>query len=245
MTPAPRLVFLHGFTGSSRSFDPLRWRDAQAPLLTGHGPTPDLSSQSFVEEVQRVARLVDRGASAVRLLGYSMGARVALGLALEHPRLVSRLTLIGVNPGLATESEREGRLAWEARWQDVLEVDGLAVFEHKWRALPLFASQARLSSEVREAQRAERLSHTAWGLSHALTVLGLGSMPNLWPRLGELRCPVDLLVGDQDTKFLGIARDIQGHVPHAELISLSGVGHNPLLEAPAHIREFLHVTGSS
>jgi len=242
----PALVLLHGFTGNARSFAPLGLLGAYTPLLTGHGPSPDLTSQSFEEEVERIAALILRHNAPVHLVGYSMGARVALGLALDHPELVGRLSLIGVNPGLATDSDRQERLSWEARWQDILEMDGLAVFEHKWSSLPLFASQTRLPAHVQAAQRAERLNHAALGLSHALSVLGLASMPNLWPRLSQLRLPTHLIVGDLDEKFKTIAQIMCDHSTRFHVTHLPQVGHNPLLEAPKRVRALLlaPLTGS-
>jgi len=239
VTQEPALVLLHGFTGNARSFSALGLKHAHTPLLTGHGPSPDLTSQSFDQEVERIARALSRHAAPVHLVGYSMGARVALGVALQHPLLVERLSLLGVNPGLQTEVERQERLNWESRWQDVLEVDGLAVFEHKWSALPLFASQARLPAAVQAAQRAERLGNTAWGLSHALSVLGLASMPNLWPQLHQLRLPVQLIVGEFDQKFLDIAQTMSNHSELFRVTCLPQVGHNPVLEAPERVRALL------
>lgn len=239
MTSGLALVLLHGFTGNTRSFSGLKLSHAHTPLLTGHGPSPDLTSQSFDQEVNRIARTLARNSAPVHLVGYSMGARVALGVALQHPALVGQLSLIGVNPGLQNEAEQQERLNWETRWQDVLEVDGLAVFEHKWSALPLFASQSRLPADVQAAQRAERLGHTAWGLSHALSVLGLASMPNLWPQLGEVRFPVHLIVGEFDQKFFDIAQAMCSHSDHFRVTCLPQVGHNPVLEAPERVRALL------
>jgi 2-succinyl-6-hydroxy-2,4-cyclohexadiene-1-carboxylate synthase len=230
---------LHGFTGNACSFAPLGLPDAHTPLLTGHGPAPHLLSQSFGQEVERIAAVVQRRSAPVHLVGYSMGARVALAVALDHPALIAQLSLVGVNPGLQTDPERQARLNWEARWQDVLEVDGLAVFEHQWSSLPLFSSQARVSAEVHAAQRAERLRHTAWGLSHALSVLGLAAMPNLWPRLPDLRVPTQLIVGELDEKFLNIAQVMCDQCARCRLLCMPQVGHNPIIEAPEELRALL------
>lgn len=236
MNPAPPLVLLHGFTGTAHSFDRLELAETHCPLLAGHGPDPHLDGTSFADEVQRLACYVERLGRPAHVVGYSMGARVALGLALARGELIERLTLIGVNPGLRSETERQERLAWESRWQDVLDVDGLAVFEHKWHNQPLFASQQSLPPMTLAEQKRQRLSHTARGLSHALEILGLGVMPDLWPLLSELSGSVQLLVGARDEKFGGIAAQMSELVPHLQLNRLPNVGHNPLLEAPDLVR---------
>jgi 2-succinyl-6-hydroxy-2,4-cyclohexadiene-1-carboxylate synthase len=227
------VVALHGFTGTPRAFTSLDVPVALSPYLAGHGPDPDLSAQSFSDEVGRIAQLIrSRLSGPVHLLGYSMGARVALGLLVDSPELFHSATLLGPNPGLSTEDERQERLGWEARWIDILEQDGLAVFEHRWRSLPLFQSQESLPPHSQEAQRTERMSHTALGLAHAMTVLGLGSMPNLWPALSLVQVPVTVVTGELDEKFSRITDQITSVAPQFSVVRLPGVGHNPLLERP-------------
>ncbi len=235
---APLTVALHGFTGTPAAFAPLRLNAIWTPRLTGHGPDPALESQSFDEEVDRIAStLVKRTSRPARILAYSMGARVALGLLVRHPRLFQDATLVGVNPGLESEAARQDRLGWESRWIDVLEQDGLAVFEHQWSAQPIFKSQGTLPPRSQDAQRSARLSHTAAGLVHALHVLGLGSMPNYWPRLSELRVPTTLVHGELDEKFAAIGRRAHASCPHIRSVAIRGVGHNPFLEAPDVLRQ--------
>lgn len=237
------LVALHGFTGSPRAFESLGLPVAWAPALCGHGADPDVSAARFSDEVARLRRgLAARFHQPVSLLGYSMGARLGLGLALESPQLFSRIMLLGVNPGLESENAQQERLGWEARWIDILEQDGLAVFEHRWSRLPLFDSQHSLPPRSQDAQRTLRMSHTAAGLAHAMNVLGLGSMPNHWPLLTAIRRPIHLVVGSLDEKFLGIAERMQRSNGQFVVHVLKGVGHNPLLEAPERVAQLMRST---
>lgn len=236
--PAP-LVLLHGFTGTNHSFDALALDGAHVPLLAGHGSEPILTTHSFDEEIERISHQLHQFGKRVHLVGYSMGARVALGLCLAHPELIECLTLIGVNPGLEDQGERAARLAWEARWQDVLQKEGLPAFEEQWRNQSIFSSQASLLLQTLDEQKKQRLSHTAQGLSHALGMLGLGSMPNLWPRLNDLETAVQIVVGEKDEKFKAIALKMTALNPRLALVEMSGVGHNPLLEAPERLRHFI------
>lgn len=234
------LVCLHGFTGTPDAFAPLCLESIWRPRLTGHGPDPDLTSQTFDDEVARIARGMEtRAQESVHLVAYSMGARVSLGLIERYPHLFRRATLVGVNPGLETEEARQDRLGWEARWIDVLEQDGLAVFEHQWSIQPLFKTQETIPPRSQEAQRSARLGHTAAGLVHALHVLGLGSMPNFWPRLADLQVPLTLIHGELDEKFAQITQRVKSLCPRIESIAIPGAGHNPFLEAPSAIRELI------
>lgn len=237
------VVALHGFTGASDSFEKLKLQkrgyQVIAPYLTGHGPSPDLSSRNFEDEVARIATLAERFPAPRHLLGYSMGARVALGLGLDYPSLFRSLTLIGVNPGLDDQQAREARRAWEERWIGVLEQDGLAVFEYHWSRLPLFSSQQRLSGVELQRQKETRLRHSARGLGHALEVLGLSRMPDFWPRLSLLRCPVRIVTGSEDAKFQAIAQQMARLMPQAQVVIVDSAGHNALLEAPDDVGEAL------
>ncbi len=234
------LVCLHGFTGTPDAFIPLGVPVFWAPRLSGHGPDPDLSAETFEAEVDRIAQgLTRRTEQKVHLVAYSMGARVALGLIHRFPTLFCRATLVGVNPGLESEFARQDRLGWEARWIDILEQDGLAVFEHRWKQQPIFSTQGSIPPRSQDAQRSARLSHTAAGLVHALNVLGLGSMPNYWPILPQLVVPLDLVFGALDEKFAAISTRAQSLCPTARAVAIPAVGHNPFLEAPLALRELL------
>ena len=227
---------LHGFAGGPDDFLRLDLPRVHAPWLTGHGPTPDCSALSYEEEIERQAAQLRQLGCAVHVVGYSMGARLALGLALAHPGLVARLSLIGVNPGLMSESERCERRAWEQSWIHLLQTEGVRAFERKWSQLPLFSSQRQLPETVLRRQRASRENHTAAGLSHALSVLGLAAMPNLWAKLSRLGMKTELVVGALDEKFRNIALEMADRVPSLRVFALPGIGHNPLIEAPQVIR---------
>jgi 2-succinyl-6-hydroxy-2,4-cyclohexadiene-1-carboxylate synthase len=238
------LICLHGFTGAPETFAPLGLPIALSPYLAGHGPNPDFTTQTFREEVTRLAgaieeRLTTRG----HLLGYSMGARVGLGLLLDYPHLFVSASLVGAQPGLSSESERRERLAADAQWIDLLETQGVDRFVERWAEQPVFSSQASLPVAVLEEQRRARRGHSQSGLCHALRVLGLGAMPNFWPRLGELEVPTTLLIGARDEKFGAIAQRAVTKSAYVECLVVPKAGHNPLLEAPelvrGHLQDFL------
>ena len=228
---------LHGFTGG-----PSQW-EAIAPgthlALLGHAPaTSARGGESFEGEVERIAAAL-ADASARHLAGYSMGARVALGVALRRPRGLERVTLIAPHPGLADDGERRLRLAAEEALIVDLERGDIDTFVASWEALPMWDSQRRLAPSVLASQRALRRGHDPRQLAAALRALGLARQPNYWPALSALDVPVTLVVGALDAKFTALARDAVERLPLAELVILEGVGHNPLLEAPDTLRELL------
>ncbi|MCA9603726.1 MAG: alpha/beta fold hydrolase [Myxococcales bacterium] len=240
-------VFLHGFLGRPASWDGIVRRlgpstHAIRPSLFGHGAVPPTSPEiAFDDEVDRIANLVEReGARGAHVVGYSMGARVALGLVVRHPHLVERATLIGVHPGLDAEDERaERRREDEAQAKDVI-ARGMDAFVTSWEALPMPESQrATLHPDVQDAQRAVRASHLEGGVAAALRSLGLGAMPSRWAALPTVRVPVDLVVGELDAKFRALAERAAEALPVSRVTVVPAVGHNVVLEAPDALRDVL------
>ena len=176
------------------------------------------------------------------LLGYSLGARVGLGLLVRFPGLLASATLVGVNPGLQTESERQERRQADRSWIELLETDGVDGWISQWEALPLFQTQQRLRAEQLEAQRQLRRAHTAQGLQASLRELGLAQMPNYWSELASIPTPVTLVVGQEDEKFTQLAQATVGHLTSGRVVVIPDAGHNPILEAPAAVGRLLAET---
>jgi 2-succinyl-6-hydroxy-2,4-cyclohexadiene-1-carboxylate synthase len=243
------LVLIHGFTGSPASFDELVPRllarrprlRSYRPTLLGHGEIPCKSQlQRFEQEVDRLAGEIQRaGLAGSYLCGYSLGARVALGLLARHAYLFSGATLIGVHPGLSSLAERAARVGSDERWCQLLLRGGLRAFLAAWQAQPMFETQRRLSRARAAAQARIRAAHDALGLIRSLRVLGLGQMPDYRAVLLSTRMALRLVVGARDDKFVAIARELARAAPSVELDLVRGAGHNVLLEAPEHVENVL------
>src|SRR6266511_1580140 len=104
-----RVVLVHGFTQTLAAMEPLatRLRDRHELVrvdLPGHGgSTPPLVGFA------KAAALLGEAGGAAAYLGYSLGGRLCLRLALDRPELVRALVLIGASPGLDDPVERAGR----------------------------------------------------------------------------------------------------------------------------------------
>ena len=236
------LLALHGFTGSPRSWDFLPDQPNVrrfAPALVGHLDShADSSVLDFEAEVDRLARL-SAEPSALHVVGYSLGARLALGLALRHPARVARLTLISGHPGLDSDAERSERRAADERWCELLLTRGSHAFVDAWQAQPLWNTQARLDRATLDRKRAERLSHDPAGLARSLRVTGLGQMPSYRRHLMQIQVPLTIVAGGLDDKFRNLAQQMAKTVAHAELTIVDGAGHDLLLERPEFITEVI------
>jgi 2-succinyl-6-hydroxy-2,4-cyclohexadiene-1-carboxylate synthase len=236
------ILMLHGFTGSADS-----WIDVAKALanrfqciavdITGHGRTSapmDISAYTMENVCADLLQVMSKlGHDKFHVLGYSMGGRLALCLALTAPWRVLSLCLESASPGLQTEQERALRRASDERLADEIEQYGVEVFVKKWEQLPLFATQARLPESVRLAQRNIRLSQRKVGLANSLRGMGTGVQPNLWGRLGELNMPVLLVTGALDEKFCHIAERMLREMPVGRHITIADAGHTVHMEQTA------------
>jgi len=236
------ILLLHGFTGDGDA-----WR-AHAPALSrhatvvavdliGHGRSdaPGDPTRYGMERcvADLLAALDHLDMSRVAVLGYSMGARVALHLAAAAPNRVSALILESGSPGLAAEEERRARRDGDEALAARIERDGVEAFVDYWEALPLFGTQRRAPPAVRFMRRQQRLRNSAIGLANSLRGMGTGAQASLWDRLGEIHTPTLLIVGALDDKFRVIGRAMDAALPHARLAIVPDAGHAVHLEQPA------------
>jgi 2-succinyl-6-hydroxy-2,4-cyclohexadiene-1-carboxylate synthase len=171
--------------------------------------------------------IAERGGRAA-YVGYSMGARFALHVALAHPERVDALVLIGGTAGIDDASARAERRADDEERAARLERDGVDSFLETWLALPLFAG---LTAETQF--RSERKENTVDGLASSLRAAGTGSQDSLWSRLGELTMPVLLVAGADDAKFTAEAQRMGASIgDNATIESVPRAGHSAHLENP-------------
>jgi len=232
------IVVLHGFSGSAA---------AMAPLIA-HLPTPVLAlnlpghGAGYVSDNPAdytMAAAVDGVVSATAhlkpfvLVGYSMGGRVALHLALGHPDRVAALALIGSRSGIDNPAKRAARIAADEALATRLEAEGIKWFANYWANQPLFATQRyRLSARQQTEVQAQRLACNPQGLALSLRGMGAGAVEPVSYRLGELDMPCALIVGTDDTKFTAIAHQMATAIPKSKVSPIPNAGHATHLEAP-------------
>ena len=238
-----RLVLVHGFTQTRRAWAGLAAAlhadgyDVIAVDAPGHGEASmlDLDLPAGAEALGRTGGLAT-------YVGYSMGGRLALHLAVAQPDLVERLVLVSSTAGIDDEATRATRRADDERRAAELERDGVAAFLERWLALPLFAD---LPAD--KAQLADRLENTATGLASSLRLAGTGAQQSLWPQLTSLAMPVLLVAGLHDAKFTALAHEMAALIPRSTVAIIPEAGHVVHLERPdaflAALRRWLDATG--
>lgn len=240
------LLLLHGFTGSSANWHPHMDRFGEhyhttAVDLIGHGQT-DAPLESTRYRMERsaadlAALIIEHLNPPIHLLGYSMGGRLALYLALAYPELCRTLILESASPGLPDPAARDTRRAQDDALADRIVNDGIPAFIDFWEAIPLFHTQRRLPAERQDRLRNQRLANRPEGLANSLRGMGTGVQPSLWDRLTELIHPTLLLTGELDDKFVQIADQMAQSIPTASRINIPHAGHTVHLESPVTFQD--------
>jgi 2-succinyl-6-hydroxy-2,4-cyclohexadiene-1-carboxylate synthase len=243
----PTIVFLHGFTGTSNSFQSVFSQVEKVNLLAidllGHGHTASHVHPFRYELPQMVADLAELvkqlGIEQYFLYGYSMGARVALAWTVSFPQNVVGLVMESGSPGLEDPQERQQRCRRDQRLAIRLLQQPLSDFVDYWQDLPLFASQKLLPWKIQEQVRQTRLSQNPFGLAMSLCYSGTGKQPSYWQNLAEIRCPFLAITGEWDDKFRQIAQKMQSYQSGVVIATVPKTGHCVHLEQPYQIAKIV------
>eukprot|EP00892_Ulva_mutabilis_P000338 jgi/Ulvmu1/10304/UM060_0106.1 len=235
---APRrglLLFLHGFIGCAEDWRPVMVAMAQhgyecaAIDLPGHGAStwgdacvdPASGAQCSMPAMAAVVRAALRTlrtpcaadttpAAAATIVGYSLGARVALQLAAEPCADVARVVSVSGSPGIQQPHHAEARRLQDLHTAELMREMELPEFVELWYQAPLWAS-------LRQHPRFDAVSARRRGAGdlRALGNVLEGCTPgqqNLWGRLSQRRmaCDVAFVVGEWDAKFVQVAQGVAG-----------------------------------
>jgi 2-succinyl-6-hydroxy-2,4-cyclohexadiene-1-carboxylate synthase len=230
----PRVVLVHGFTQTGRSWaavtnDLAADHEVVRVDAPGHG-----GSDAIRADLGRGAELLAEAGGRATYVGYSMGGRLALRLALDRPEVVRSLVLLGATAGIDDPTERAGRRADDEALADRIERDGVDSFLHRWLAQPLFAT---LPDDPDE--RAARAANPPTGLASSLRLAGTGTMdPPWWGELNRITAPTLVLAGEHDAKFTALGGRLAAAIgPPATFRPIGGAGHAVHLEASEVVAE--------
>ncbi|MDQ0216564.1 2-succinyl-6-hydroxy-2,4-cyclohexadiene-1-carboxylate synthase [Oikeobacillus pervagus] len=228
------LLLLHGFTGESSTWDKLMEQlsprfQCIAVDIVGHGKSakPDNINDYKIERVAENITFIlnELNINQTHVLGYSMGGRLALTMAILFPEKVKSLILESASPGIKTEEERRKRRESDHLLANRIIQLGIERFVNDWENIPLFSTQKRLPIHIQQSIRKQRLSQSPLGLANSLRGMGTGEQPSFWGDLHNVEIPVLLVTGAVDEKFCRIANEMKKSLPHAEWTRVLGVGH--------------------
>lgn len=232
-TDLPIVVFLHGFLGSGAEFDAIGTKLGVRSLLIdlpGHGETRFSGLYTMENTAIAIVDLLNELAiDRANLVGYSMGGRLALYLALHHPERFSKGVIESGSPGLKTQQERAERIDCDRSLANQIETD-FERFLINWYNQPLFQSLKAQPKFNRMLEKRSR--NNPIELARSLREMGTGMQPNLWEGLRSHQNPLLLMVGDRDRKFVALSQEMASLCETAELAIAPNAGHNIHVENP-------------
>ncbi|MEB6037584.1 2-succinyl-6-hydroxy-2,4-cyclohexadiene-1-carboxylate synthase [Staphylococcus pseudoxylosus] len=234
------LVMLHGFISDQQAFSKhVCVLQEKLNILTvdlpGHGQDGSDTNQTwdFPFITNQLDELLKSFQSYQLFLhGYSMGGRIALYYVIEGEITLSGLILESTSPGIEELEDRNERQLVDQARAKVLEIAGLEIFVNDWEKLPLFYTQHELDKSIKKEIRDMRLRQNPLRLAKALRDYGTGQMPNLWPKLKQIKVPTCIIVGVLDGKFCKIAKQMETMIHNTELNEIERSGHT------VHVEEF-------
>lgn len=230
------VVLLHGFTQSGAAWAPIATALAGGHrVVTIDAPGHGRSSKVMAGLDDGADLMVAVAPTPAAWVGYSMGGRFALHVALRHPDSVSRLVLVSTTAGIEDPAERARRCATDAALADRIEAMGVDSFLKEWLAQPLFSTLTREAAAIES-----RLGSTAEGLASSLRLAGTGRQEPAWEMVGTFSMPVLVVTGERDSKYTALGeRLVESIGSNARMRVMRGAGHACHLERPEEFVEVL------
>jgi 3-oxoadipate enol-lactonase len=229
---APWLVLSHSLACSVHMWDPQiaalkeRYR-ILAYDTRGHGgteaPKGEYSLEMLADDLNALMKTL--GVTNPHYCGLSMGGMIGQTFALKHPGVLRSLTL-------ADTTSRYPAEAWP-QWQERIrtaQAQGMAPLAQptleRWFTEPFRKSNAAAVEAIRKLILATPVAGYV-GCCYAIPKI------NLTARLKEIRCPLLVIVGEQDPGTPpAMAREIHDNAPGSKLALLPQAAHLSNLEQP-------------
>jgi len=232
------IVLIHGFT-----LDHRMWDDQVQELerfgrvirydMRGHGQSDQPGSEPYTAAGDLKALLEYLKVKRAVVIALSLGGGVALEFAQAYPEMTRALVLIDATVGGWT---------WSAEWSSETghvwalgRETGVEAAREAWLAHSLFVP-AMGQPGVAARLRTMVTDYSGFHFTH--------DDPQTWPdppalmRLGEIRCPTLVIVGERDVPdFRAIADALGERISGAEKVVIPEAGHMATMEAPPRVNE--------
>ncbi len=226
---APQIVLLHGGNQSAHSWDLVSLHLAErfhvfALDQRGHGDSEwsrelDYSLEAMTADA--AAFVADQGLHDPIVFGHSMGGRVALHLALEHPGIARAFVIVDVGP----ELNEEGTKVIRDFVVHNVEFDDLDEFLDAVVRYDPYRSRAHIERTVKynmlrraDGKYVSKVDHRRLPTGHLeLTLADMGRIAE--PLLVLRGAESNILTPDAAERFVAA-------LPHGELVTVDRCGHN-------------------
>jgi 2-succinyl-6-hydroxy-2,4-cyclohexadiene-1-carboxylate synthase len=223
-----RLCLVHGFTQTGASWGPVaaRLRAAGHEVVTPDAPGHGRASHQRAG-LWEGARLLATEVGPAVWIGYSMGGRLALHIALGDPAVVAGLVLVSATAGIDDGEQRETRRAADEALAGEVERVGVDEFVDRWLRGPMWATLPAERAGVEH-----RRGNTVEGLASSLRLAGTGTQEPLWGRLAGVAAPALVVTGELDAAFGALGDRLAASLPQATRVVIADAGHAVPWEQP-------------
>ncbi|WNS42991.1 alpha/beta fold hydrolase [Paenibacillus sp. MMS20-IR301] len=235
------IVLLHGFCGSAEYWEKVipglaaQYR-VIAPDLRGHGssdaPLGAYTIEQMADDVLALLNALE--IPECYLLGHSLGGYITLSFAQRHASRLKGFGLIHSSGYPDSEEAKENRL------KSIGTIQNAGIFAFVDELIPgLFAPNA--AQQLQE--RAKEIGYKTPPQGAVGAAMAMRERLDRRDVISATALPVLLVAGAEDSK-VSAERTFTSDNPNITKVTISGVGHMSMFEAPEHlsqiIKEFVH-----
>lgn len=236
------VVLIHSWITDSRSWDPQfaefarRFRVLRYDMR-GFGQS-DVSHGEYSARADLEAVMAAAGVERAALVGVSMGSALALDFALEHPEQVTALVMVG--PGLSGREPSEAFKTLMDEVDRIFDQKGLDATIEREMEIWLYG-KGRAAADVDAKVRAAVFKMDRYNSARFPKDMKAQPLdPPAIGRLGEIRVPTLIVVGDRDVADVFDSADrLEAGIAGARRVVMEGTAHVPNMEQPGAFNQIV------
>jgi 2-succinyl-6-hydroxy-2,4-cyclohexadiene-1-carboxylate synthase len=232
-------VLLHGFWGQPQDWNevlrglPLNVEVHTPDLYEDPVLSPGIALNDWVKHF--VSWCESRSAGhPVDLVGYSMGARLALQAVLLRPQSFRRALILSGNPAIPKQDYKD-REAWENQWAEKFQTQPWIELESAWQEQSVFQGSRGVSRRRKDELR-EKLAQSLVNWSPRHHLLGLEGVKALSPS-------VEWAFGALDQKYVEIAKNLASVPVQGQINIIPNAGHRLFTDAADFVVRWIENRG--
>ncbi len=236
------IVLIHGWamhTGVWRKFAQQLAQHYEVTCLDlpGHGSSETVEPYTLD---QMSAALIDTlPKSPFCLLGWSLGATVALAMTKQYPQQINSLIILAGNPRFVQDESWAGMKPQLLEdFADNLEINGqLTLIRFLALQVGNLSNGKQILKEIKQAIQ-ECDSPVESVLQNGLSIL---KNADLRAELITAQYPIKIILGDRDTLVpVQVGQNIKKIQPNCEINIIAGAGHVPFLSHPSEVIDIIN-----
>lgn len=231
-------VLLHGaMSRAANWFETALWLREKYHVIgidqRGHGrsdkPDSGYTRTNFVEDIANAMR--ELNISNAIVIGHSMGALIAWGVAVAYPELVKALIIIDKSAQAPPKESLEGWKEWFQAWP--VPFGCLKEARH-------YFENIRFSYGDHFIELLEEKESGYWPIfkfDHILAALRFSLGKSWWDELGQIECPTLIIKGEESQFRREDAEKMAEIIPKGRFMVIPGAGHVVYDDQPEQFRE--------